>query len=442
MAVDEVPPTETSSIPPFSSNACNIAVVDPPPPYPSRERRRASRAQRHGHRIQTSQHTQISSADSYSDQDAQASPQLLLTPGPFSDTQEEGDGADQSPTTSHHARRLIGRPRSHSHTSTASAAPSLGQTVLSLFRTDDDCDFRDEATGRGQIYLPLSNEEYGHQVESSRRHEGGIFTLQGMRRYFRPLSHGAYWWSLFHLAVLNFPYALAAWIYLFVFTVAGTTLLMALPLGAILCFFDLIGARAFARGELALQTRFHSPLSYPAPYPPRPIFIRRREATSAEIEAGAAAVGDLVRERSFYKNAYAMLNFAFERQFTDPTSFQALFYFIVIKPAITIVFTLIIIVLVLPALVLVLPAPAALRAVHRLGIWQANVAIEGLYLAGEVTWIGPDNYQVHQLYNDSDRVCVTIQCYQYAKEDCVHDEYFDYLESGTGVKKPFYPDSD
>lgn len=33
---------------------------------------------------------------------------------------------------------------------------------------------------------------------------------------------------------------------------AGTTLLMALPLGAGLCFLDLLGARVFARGEVSL----------------------------------------------------------------------------------------------------------------------------------------------------------------------------------------------
>ncbi|KAG6839244.1 hypothetical protein C0991_004423 [Blastosporella zonata] len=124
---------------------------------------------------------------------------------------------------------------------------------------------------------------------------------------------------------------------------------------------------------LYLQSRFHYPLSYPTPYPPRPIFTRRREVTSAEVEAGGAVAGDLVPEGSFYKNSYAM--------FTDPTSYQALFYFLVIKPSITIVFSLVLLIFVLPALVLVIPAPAALRAVRRLGIWQANVAIEGLYLA-------------------------------------------------------------
>ncbi|KAG6807825.1 hypothetical protein H0H92_006315, partial [Tricholoma furcatifolium] len=108
---------------------------------------------------------------------------------------------------------------------------------------------------------------------------------------------------------------------------------MALPLGAILCFFDLLGARAFARGELYLQMHFYFPLSYPPPHPPRPIFTRTREPTPAEVEHGATPGALPTLERSFYKNTYAM--------FTDPTSYQALFYFLVIKPALTLVFSLV-----------------------------------------------------------------------------------------------------
>jgi len=178
-----------------------------------------------------------------------------------------------------------------------------------------------------------------------------------------------YYMALFHLLVLNFPYALAAWLYLFVFTLTGTTLMIALPLGTVLCFFDLLGARAFARGELALQSTFHRPLAYPAPYPPRPIFTRLRQPTPSEIEAG---LDTTTYETSFYKNAYSM--------FTDATSYQALFYFLVIKPSITLLLSISIIVLFPVSFLLILPAPAFLRATRRLGIWQANVAIEGLYL--------------------------------------------------------------
>jgi hypothetical protein len=92
---------------------------------------------------------------------------------------------------------------------------------------------------------------------------------------------------------------------------------MALPLGAVLCFFNLLGARAFARAELALQIRFHTPLSHPPPYPPRPIFTRYRDPTISEIESGRLATtrGGLIRETSFYKNTYAMV-----RSFSPPKS--------------------------------------------------------------------------------------------------------------------------
>jgi hypothetical protein len=166
--------------------------------------------------------------------------------------------------------------------------------------------------------------------------------------------------------VVNFPYALIAWIYLFVFTLTGTILLITLPIGALLCFLDLLGARAFARGELALQTKFHGPLAFPHPYPPRPIFQRTH---LSEIEI--SGVSDVQYETSFYKNAYAM--------FTDATTYQALFYFLVIKPGITLFITIALVVLVPVSYVLVLPAPLMLRFVRKLGIWQANIAVEGLY---------------------------------------------------------------
>lgn len=68
-------------------------------------------------------------------------------------------------------------------------------------------------------------------------------------------------------------------------------------------------------------------------------------------------------------------------QFTDPTSYQAVFYFLVIKPGITLVLFLLLVVIVPISFVTVLPAPAVLRLVRRLGIWQANIAVEGLCLA-------------------------------------------------------------
>ena len=51
-----------------------------------------------------------------------------------------------------------------------------------------------------------------------------------------------------------------------------------------------------------------------------------------------------------------------------------------IKPGIALGLALGLLVLGAPACVLVVPAPAVLRLARRLGIWQANVAVEGLYL--------------------------------------------------------------
>lgn len=143
---------------------------------------------------------------------------------------------------------------------------------------------------------------------------------------------------------------------------------MALPLGAVLCFLDLIGARTFARGELYLQSTFHYPLFFALPYPPMPIFTRTRLPTPAEVEHGI--VDRPLKEESFYRNAHAL--------FTDPTSYMPLFYFLVLKPPLTILLSLFLICIVPISFVLILPAPAMLRLVRRLGVWQANVAIEGL----------------------------------------------------------------
>ncbi|KAG9316793.1 hypothetical protein JVU11DRAFT_2857 [Chiua virens] len=224
------------------------------------------------------------------------------------------------------------------------------------------------------IFEALSDEHLA-QLGADGQARNGPHCIPGLHkralvRYFRPMGRKAYHAALFHLMVVNFPFALIAWTYLFVFTLTGTTLLITLPLGALLCFLDLLGARAFARGELALQTKFHGPLAYPPPYPHKPIFQRTRSPDREPSAAEIAATG-VQYETSFYKNAYAM--------FTDATTYQALFYFLVIKPGITLCISMVLVVVVPVSYVLILPAPLMLRFVRRLGIWQANVAVEGLY---------------------------------------------------------------
>ena len=59
----------------------------------------------------------------------------------------------------------------------------------------------------------------------------------------------------------------------------------------------------------------------------------------------------------------------------------------------------------------------------------------------DVTWISPNWFQTHQLWNYTDDYCATIQCYQYGTNDFTQWPYFDYVAS-TAVIDEFLPDSD
>ncbi|KAM0228270.1 hypothetical protein ACHAP5_011989 [Fusarium lateritium] len=60
---------------------------------------------------------------------------------------------------------------------------------------------------------------------------------------------------------------------------------------------------------------------------------------------------------------------------------------------------------------------------------------------GDVTWLGEDQYQIHQLHNKSKTVCITLQCYQFEKHDKVHDESFHWMDGKRHIKR-FIPNSD
>ncbi|KAI0338283.1 hypothetical protein BDW22DRAFT_805766 [Trametopsis cervina] len=398
--------------PPSTATAAQLLLLpasppnDPPPPYPSRERRRAPRPGRRRRTLPGEvEHLLIPFSSSDPEGEAAHSPHPDFDSPEFEQHDEQHvsetvpllSPSRLPPGVGGGAGGIERRTRTLSISSTlhsvTSIAPSFARTVLSAFRPDRDCDLDPDVDpdldadgdGEGEVLFSADEDLLESPVLRTRRYQGEEQTREfggngryeqrrqvsvsmavRWRRYFRPVTRRAYYSALFHLLVINFPYALLAWVYLFVFTLTGTTTLMALPLGALLCFLDLLGARVFARGELELQTTFHGPLAFPAPSPPHPIFTRTHVPTPSEIEDGAAPRP----ERSFYRNAYAM--------FTDATSYQALFYFIVIKPGITVFLWLLVLVFVPVAFVLVLPAPAILRLVRRLGIWQANIAVEGL----------------------------------------------------------------
>ncbi|KIK27602.1 hypothetical protein PISMIDRAFT_54761, partial [Pisolithus microcarpus 441] len=257
--------------------------------------------------------------------------------------------------------------------SSSSLAPSIAQTVLSFFHDPSEEDlsvaYRTHSSRQEVAYDGEPSESHDFRGVPHSKSGWPLLSWRSWRKYFRPLGRRAYHAALFHLLVLNFPFALIVWIYLFLFTLTGTTLIITLPIGAVLCFLDLLGARASAKGELVLQTKFHGPLAYSPPYPPWPIFQRTRVPPPSGLEDGAAE--HVYYERSFYRNTYAM--------FTDPMTYQALFYFLVIKPGITLGITILLLLVVPVSYALVFPAPLMLRLVRKLGIWQANVAVEGLY---------------------------------------------------------------
>ena len=61
---------------------------------------------------------------------------------------------------------------------------------------------------------------------------------------------------------------------------------------------------------------------------------------------------------------------------------------------------------------------------------------------GDITWISPNWYQAHKLWNYSEtEYCATIQCYQYGETDKVSWPYFDFLNEKKQIDE-FLPDSD
>ena len=60
---------------------------------------------------------------------------------------------------------------------------------------------------------------------------------------------------------------------------------------------------------------------------------------------------------------------------------------------------------------------------------------------GNTTWLSPNWFQTHQLWNYTDDYCATVQCYQYGSTDSTHWPYFDYV-ADTEVIDEFLPEGD
>ncbi|KAH8920395.1 hypothetical protein BT69DRAFT_1336482 [Atractiella rhizophila] len=199
-------------------------------------------------------------------------------------------------------------------------------------------------------------------------------------RYFYRLVDKKSWFALSYLLALNVPLALLAWVFAFVGTVLGTTLLLTLPLGVCVWWVTLVGVRAGGRAELLIQYTFNPPSNPSPPPPPRPIFHRdsrslRMQHASLLLETGSEGDSDvsLPASRSpFIAESYLL--------FTDPYSFRCLLYFLIPKACIAL--SLFILFLVLTAAVgigtLGLGMPLVLRWARRAGGWQRRVALDML----------------------------------------------------------------
>lgn len=231
---------ESPSIPPTTP----ILILDssppnePPPPYPSRERRRRAGRRRRTVGGESDHHLQIPSGYSDPDYDIVQG----HTPGsPFPLSADEHEVSETTPLLPSHSPRLppggiSGRQRTLSITSTVhsvvSVAPSFAHTLLSALRPDRDCDLDPDldhehppdSYGHDYFYSPVPR--HIHDDHSRLYAADPPDTAAGRRspatgrwrRYFRPMTRRAYYSALSHLLFLNFPYALVAWVYLFVFT--------------------------------------------------------------------------------------------------------------------------------------------------------------------------------------------------------------------------------
>lgn len=227
---------------------------DPPPPYPTREPGRGGRVASSGSRRARrshGSHTQQTSRDSIE------SHNIVEPLTPSSTTHSiRSLQSPSSPVDAPNPNRRRTRGMSFSSTVFSGASVrsvrtgrSLARTVASLFQSDSDDEDdplgHDEdafsngnrgMTGDGDIQIegddesgPLLGPSHRFSVHSpsppSRREVRTRRFLRSCKRYFRPLTKRVYWKALFHLLVLNFPYALAAWVYLFVFTLVHISML-------------------------------------------------------------------------------------------------------------------------------------------------------------------------------------------------------------------------
>jgi len=72
---------------------------------------------------------------------------------------------------------------------------------------------------------------------------------------------------------------------------------------------------------------------------------------------------------------------------------------------------------------------------------ESGAFAEADFEKDDITWLSPELNQIHQLRNNRDDVCITIQCYMYGLDNAKHYDYFDYIDDDKKIVQ-YEPDSD
>lgn len=200
----------------------DVPTNDPPPPYPSPERRLRTHRSSRRHPQRASAHISARSTLSSLDSDALADHAVSPTLHPHFFPTSAGP-SEVTPLL----RPASGRRRSNSHASTVVSSSSFTQTVLSFCQdseSEPDVDIFEALSSEHLSRRDPVGRDAGQARNALLQCRPGHWSLhkRAWARYFRPMRRKAYHAAVFHLMVLNFPYALIAWIYLFVFTLVST----------------------------------------------------------------------------------------------------------------------------------------------------------------------------------------------------------------------------
>ena len=145
-------------------------------------------------------------------------------PGP--DASDDDAATENTPLLPTPLLRRRERTASHSSTvrSNISGSPSFAQTLISAFQPGLDSDIDSDVVAPAQderrhlFRRREISESSAEGLDQDVEHLGPEVRI---KRYFRPMGRRAYYSAVFHLLVVNFPFALLAWVYLFVFTLVG-----------------------------------------------------------------------------------------------------------------------------------------------------------------------------------------------------------------------------